>query len=237
MHLDGSFVHALLDAGADIEARTTMGLTALHLAAQHHNLAAITVLLENGANQRVEDARFNRTPLLFAVDRSTGVIVSKFYRYAVPASNEGFDVISALTENGSDVNARDVSGATPLNLAVIHCGTPDLRLLLDAGADPNAQNVAGDTPLYNAIVYENEAARRILLEYGADEDVVDLEGIKVVEKAVAYGPVLRAFFAQTSEINRDQNLSAAQRAERTAEAVRAMKLTLEERHQTLLSSR
>ena len=86
------------------------------------------------------------------------------------ASQANVKAIGALLDAGADVNARDRSGATPLQAAV---GNPrregdvegTMRLLLEKGADVNARDDIGRTPLDGPIM--NPAIRGLLIEHGA----------------------------------------------------------------------
>jgi len=48
---------------------------------------------------------------------------------------------------GTDVNAKDEEGETPLHLAAGGCRKEVIELLIEKGADVNAQGVGGMTPL------------------------------------------------------------------------------------------
>ena len=56
----------------------------------------------------------------------------------VAVANHQRDVVDALLRAGGEVNARDSSRNTPLEMAVrdLDADTAVVRLLLDAGADP-----------------------------------------------------------------------------------------------------
>lgn len=82
-------VLALLEAGADVHARTSFGDTPLHQAALGPILAVITGLIEAGADVNATD-RDGRTPLYQA---------TRFWK-----------TLNALIVAGADVNAQDKRG-------------------------------------------------------------------------------------------------------------------------------
>ena len=73
------------------------------------------------------------------------------------------DKIRILIEAGTDVNARDMNGKTPLMYAACYCSDSGIiTLLLDAGADASLCNEDGrcavdyieeDSPLYGTDIY------------------------------------------------------------------------------------
>ena len=77
--------------------------------------------------------------------------------------------VRKLLENGTDVNARDAEGNTPLILASFYASPECLELLIEKGADVNAANKAGATPLIRAATdYEQT---RLLVAAGANIQV------------------------------------------------------------------
>src|SRR5262245_19176958 len=78
-------------------------------------------------------------------------------------------VVRKLLDNGSDVNARDAEGNTPLILASFYASPECLELLIEKGADVNSVNKAGATPLIRAATdYEKT---RLLVATGANIQV------------------------------------------------------------------
>ena len=123
-------VTALINAGADLNARDEDGRTPLHWAVKFSQTPEIvTALINAGAdlNARDEDGR---TPLHWAAGFS-----------------QTPEIVTALINAGADLNARDEDGRTPLHWAAAHSLTPEtVTALINAGADPNARDEDGDTP-------------------------------------------------------------------------------------------
>jgi len=121
-------VSALLEAGADVEARDRDGQTVLHRAAQHFPPEA-QLLLAAGADKNARDEH-GSTPL------HTAVLASSL------------EAVSALLEAGADVSAVDMRKNTPLYQA-IYAGADVRRpisqqviqALLAHGAQLEARNV------------------------------------------------------------------------------------------------
>ena len=111
-------VAALLDAGADPNARTETGGTALHVAAMVSSTpAVVTALLNAGADPNARN-ELGATPLHFAARSSK-----------TPA------VVSALLDAGVDPDARDQYGDTPWDVLPENSplrGTDAYRRLNDA---------------------------------------------------------------------------------------------------------
>ena len=173
-YADLSVIAALLDRGADVDAKTDEGLTALHIIAglsgEHHTPVSevAALLLERGADANAQDGRFEYSPLHYAEDPVMAVLLLNY---------------------GAAVNQKGYYGATPLHTAV--SGGPDfwdnsgialVTLLLERGADVNAVNNSGRTPLhsaaYNATNFTGidgaiADAVALLQDHGADINVKD----------------------------------------------------------------
>ena len=74
--------------------------------------------------------------------------------------------VRLLIKAGTDINARDEVGNTPLMAAALNADAAVLELLLKAGADVNATNQAGATALMRAATSEDKV--RLLVAKGAD---------------------------------------------------------------------
>ena len=92
------------------------------------------------------------------------------------------EIIPLLTKYGADINSRDHSGDTALNLAAQKWSIGKIfKPLLEAGADPNIANRAGETPLMWAakINQKPEEILPLLVEHGARLDMKSKGGVRL----------------------------------------------------------
>ncbi len=73
---DAAAVRRLLDAGADPNAKTEYGATALHFAADRGHLAVVRLLLEKKADANAKDTFYSATPLTWAAMRGHAPVVA-----------------------------------------------------------------------------------------------------------------------------------------------------------------
>jgi ankyrin repeat protein len=151
----------LLAQGADVNARTSTGKTALmRLRGRgERNPALVRLLLDHGADPGLAD-RHGMTALHSAVEGA------------------GPKTVEMLLDAGADVNARDSGGRPPLWYAIRRRSVELMTLLIDRGADPNARlnlPYAGlpDAPLLAWAIYTeggggDPEVLRCLLDRGAD---------------------------------------------------------------------
>ena len=119
---------ALLDAGADLHARSESGESPLHAAALNSILDVTITLLEAGASVNAR-----------------GQLRATALHYATANKNER--IVYALIEGGADPNARTEYSETPLHFAAMGNANPAVIVaLLDGGADPIALDDGDDTP-------------------------------------------------------------------------------------------
>ena len=67
---------------------------------------------------------------------------------------------------GTDVNAKEEDGYTPLNFAAQHGHKEIVELLIAAGADVNAKNEVGRRPLDGAIARSHPETADLLRKHG-----------------------------------------------------------------------
>ena len=125
-------LQALLDAGADIEAKDAEGRSALLVASSVGEVKSAKVLVEAGAEVCATDDEGNTCLIIAAVFGQIDIVR---YLLSLP------DV---------DVHDRDAEGDTALHLAAHHKLPDMVKLLLEHGADKSLCNEAGETALDNA---------------------------------------------------------------------------------------
>lgn len=123
-----SIVSTLLDRGANIEANTDNGSTALHIAAQEGHLPIAVTLLERGANIEARTDR-GMTGLHFA------------------ALEGRLETLNALLERGASIEANTDNLSTALHIAAEEGHIEIVLALLAQGADANARDREKITPL------------------------------------------------------------------------------------------
>ena len=161
-----SVAAALIAEGAEVNAPSADGATALHFAVERGDSELTEILLAAGA---APDAatRNGVTPL------------------ALAALNGSAAIIESLLEQGVDPNERSGEGQTALMLAALN-GRPDaVRVLLGRGADPNAvEPFKGQTALMWAAGDGNPGAASLLLEHGAELEARSASGFTALLFAV-----------------------------------------------------
>ena len=166
-------VEILLENGADVNAKTADGTTALHLAAQYGNENAARVLLEHGANvhARMVPPKDDLMGRKFVGGRTT------LHWAAV----EGHDaVVELLLDHHADPGAKNTTYRTPLQEAIMHGNELVARVLIKRGAPIDDQDDEAWTPLHQAShaagrlnAQKGQAAiAELLLDSGAHIDAV-----------------------------------------------------------------
>ncbi len=132
-------VELLLDAGANVTAKTNIGeYEPLHLASRFGHAEVVRVLLEAGAEPA-------------AVATTTGVSP---LHLAAKAPN-GEEAVRVLLEHGAPVDTREsAAGQTPLIFAASYGRDAAIRELLEHGADPSIRTEVVDAVQSVAIDWE-----------------------------------------------------------------------------------
>lgn len=147
----------LLERGADPNAVSTVGNSALMYAAEKGNMQIMQMLVSHGA--KVNVTGFNgATPLFLAI------------------FNNDFQAAKYLLEQGANANVKDDFGVTPLLYAAATNQYQSADLLMFYEADPEVRDAQGNNPLMAAVTFENIETSDVLLQNGLDPDTRDNQG-------------------------------------------------------------
>jgi len=158
-HGNVSACTALLDAGADVDARSSLGASPLSMAAAAGSspdeaaLAVMRLLLERGA--KLENATF----------APGGADSSSVLRIAIVAGRTA--LLEPLVKAGADVNGDLFQGVTPLALAAAAAEPAVVSRLLELGANPRAVDRPGRSVLAHAAAAGRLQNCTLLLARGA----------------------------------------------------------------------
>jgi uncharacterized protein len=187
----------LLSKGADIEAKTAKGLTALHLAAHGNQWDTCKVLLDAGA--KVFSVGY-ASPLLLAamagrldlikimLEPGRGTDVNEGSALAAATALSRFEAARYLLDAGADVNLPIPGGSPALRYAVRH-GILDLVLaLIAAGANVNYQDPGNDgwSIAMSAVSKQREEICRVLIASGANVNLHSTTGDTALRVAIRF---------------------------------------------------
>jgi ankyrin repeat protein len=199
----------LLDAGADVNAAQVDGMTALHWAVYHDDVATARMLVRAGARINAVN-RYGVPPLSLAATNGNADLVKLLLEAGadpkatlpggetvlMTAARAGnLEVVNALLARGADPNARERADQTALMWAASEGHAAVVRTLIDGGADIRAKAKSGFTPLFFAVREGQIEVARTLLQAGVNvNEMFPREGDRTARKGPAKGtsPLLMA---------------------------------------------
>jgi len=210
-------VRSLVAHGANINARSNYGYTALSVAAASPgNLPTVRLLLEKGADPRAVD-KDGVGALWLACARGDSLIVQELLRRGADPNEKHLRLtetalmwaskmnrplsVEALLKAGAEVNQRsairvpaqsgqqEVGQTSALLWAAPRNDPETVKLLLNAHADPNAVDMRGLTPLMLAVTNEdqNPETLRLLIGKTANINHRDENGLTALDWARKWG--------------------------------------------------
>ena len=177
-------LEALIQSGADVNARADDGQTPLHVAAEHGSYGGIRILLKNKANPNIKDKK-GRMPIQLALGYESAAADDLLAGGAdipdvlVAAVAGRADLVKRFLEKDkAAVNARVGGiGNTALHLAALRGHVNVAEMLLAHGADVNAIDGQSKlTPLHRAATYSPAELVALRLAQEADPDAKSWDG-------------------------------------------------------------
>jgi ankyrin repeat protein len=158
------FVKALIQAGADVNAKTNIQVTPLYIASYDGYFEIAKALIQARADINVNTVSQD-TPL------------------QVASQNGHIGIVKILIQAGADVNVKTVNQVTPLQIASQNGHIKIVKALIQAGADVNAKTDKQLTSIYAAICFGHCKIVKMLLDAGADKNnkVSDISYLELAE--------------------------------------------------------
>lgn len=191
----------LLAAGADVNARTRNGQTALQAAARRRpSTAVLRLLLDKGAEINAAGTAGGTALIASAAEGDLEALRLLLAKGADPKTSPGLmrtavrsrcvECVRLLIDAGANVSfATAASGVTPIHEAAARADIESVRLLISKGADARAADKRGYTPLMRAALSytQNAAVVEELLSRGAAGDAKNEDGDTALSIARRFG--------------------------------------------------
>ena len=197
----------LLSEGANVNATTGYGRSALHFASveETDDFDLAKLLVENGANLE-EKTNDGYTPLICAVEKGNSKVVEFLLSKGaninattedgisalhIVSRDDDLDLIKFFITEGAKLESKDIAGNTPLIWAVNEGNSKIVEYLLSKGANVNALTSDGRTALHFASeeVGDDCSLAKLLVANGAKVNKKTNDGYTPLICAVKEGNI------------------------------------------------
>jgi ankyrin repeat protein len=201
-----------LATGTDVNAKNQHGFYPLVTAASYGHNEIVELLIAKGADVNVKNR--GKTPLDWAIHFKHPEIADLIRKHGGKNGTEDFIHIAAMAGNieaveqhlaaGTDVNAKDILGCTPLHFAAENGRKEIVERLISVGAEVNAERDDGCTPLHYAAANDRKEVAEMLIAAGADVNAKTKYGSTPLDWAIRFdetetGDLLRKHGGKTGE--------------------------------------
>ena len=161
---DPKIVQCVVDGGANVDAKDSLGNPMLHEAIEIEKAEIVRILVDAKADVNAED-RFDNPMLHEAIER------------------DDLEIVRILVAADADVDARDGLENPVLHEAIEKGNAEIVRILVAADADVNTKDRFGDPVLFEAIQKGNTEIVRILVAANVDVNAKDRFGTSALARA------------------------------------------------------
>lgn len=193
-------IECLLDHGAGIDAKDSVGRTPLMTAARWGTAEAVNSLLAYGADLETT-CLSGTTALHYAVASRDSSKCSSLLGYNIfvdvidghqktplfdACTNGDVHTAGVLLQSGADIY-KECNGSSPFDKSICAGQGRVLQLFLEHGARVDVVAVNGHKPLFHAARHDHIVVVRLLLAHGADKNEVDKNGETAADIALQHG--------------------------------------------------
>ncbi|KAK3583377.1 hypothetical protein CHS0354_040339 [Potamilus streckersoni] len=217
-------IEALIQAGLDLNARTSYGAHVLHIAAMHDNLSIVKYLIENDPSLPLQNDKNGWTAIQYAAAGGSAPVIEALIQAGldlntktndnnhvlhIVAHHDNLSIIKHLIENNPSLPLQnDKNGWTAIHYAAAGGSAPVIEALIQAGLDLNARTNDNKNVLHIAAHHDNLSIIKYLMENNPSLALQnDKNGWTAIHYAAARGsaPVIEALIQAGLDLNARTN--------------------------------